>query len=99
MKRVSGSAEVVACSDVLDPTRMARLPTQQLASLVVGRRVVQTGKAGEEAKVLRRLLISDALGLDPELAGDRLGDHLARNARIAHAMQGRAGRRLLQRQA
>src|ERR1700733_14101432 len=77
---------------------MGRLPPQKLSGLVVRGRVVQARERGEEAEVLWRLLVRDALGLDPELAGDRLGDHLARDTRVTDTMQRRAGRGLLQRQ-
>ena len=78
---------------------MGRLPAQHFAGLVVRGRVVQAGEGDEEAEVLRRFLVGDALGLDPELAGDRLGDQLARDARVTDAVEGRARRGLLQRQA
>src|ERR1700728_2700853 len=95
----AGLREVVARFHVLDPAGMGRLPAQQFAGLVVGGRVVQAGEGGEEAEVLGRLLLGDALGLDPELAGDRLGDHFAWYARVTDAVQRRAGGSLLQRQA
>jgi hypothetical protein len=75
----------VAGLHVLDPARVGRLPAEQCAGPVVGHRVVEPGEAGEEAEVLRRLLLGDALGLDAELAGNRLRDDGARDAYVADA--------------
>src|SRR5580704_12659206 len=74
---------------------MRRLPAEDPARLVVQDRIVQAGERGQETEILRRVLVGDALGLDPELARDRLRDQLSRDAQVAHAVEGRSGGRLL----